>query len=51
VLEDPQKPMTSALLDQDHNAIERKSFAIKEFHHPGGSQQAFLTGLTHLYDL
>jgi len=51
VLEDPQIPMTSALLDQDHNAIERKSFAIKEFHHPGGSQQAFLTGLTHLYDL
>ena len=21
------------------------------FHHPGGSQQAFLTGLAHLYNL
>jgi hypothetical protein len=44
-------PMTSTLLDQDHNAIERKLFAITEFHHPGGSQQAFLTGLAHLYNL
>jgi hypothetical protein len=22
---------------------------MKGFHHPGGSQQAFLTGLAHLY--
>ena len=51
VLEDPQMPMTSTLLDQAHNAIERKLFAMKGFHHPGGSQQAFLTGLAHLYNL
>ena len=44
VLEDPQMPVTSTLLDQAHNAIERKLFAMKGFHIPGGSQQAFLTG-------
>jgi len=37
VLEDPQMPATSTLLDQAHNAIERKLFAIQGFHHPGGS--------------
>jgi hypothetical protein len=51
VLEDPQMPVTSTLLDQAHNAIERKLFAMKGFHHPRGSQQAFLTGLAHLYNL
>jgi len=51
VLEDPQMPATSTLLDQAHNAIERKLFAMTGFHHPGGSQQAFLTGLAHLYNL
>jgi hypothetical protein len=51
VLADPQMPAMSTLLDQAHNAIERKLFAMKGFHHPGGSQQAFLTGLAHLYNL
>src|SRR5215475_7638002 len=51
VLADPQMPVTSTLLDQAHNAIERKLFAMKGFHHPGGSQQAFLTGFAHLYNL
>jgi hypothetical protein len=51
VLEDPQRPVTSTLLDQAHNAIERKLFMMKAFHHPGGSQQAFLRGLAHLYNL
>jgi hypothetical protein len=51
VLADPQMPATSTLLDQAHNAIERKLFAMKGFHHPKGSQQAFLTGLAHLYNL
>jgi hypothetical protein len=51
VLEDSQMPATSTLLDQAHNAIERKLFAMKGFHHPDGSQQAFLTGLAHLYNL
>jgi hypothetical protein len=40
--------VTSALLDQAHNALERKLFAIKGFHHLRGSQQAFLIGVAHL---
>jgi hypothetical protein len=51
VLADPQMPVTSTLLDQAHNAIDRKLFMMKGFHHPKGSQQAFLTGLAHLYNL
>jgi hypothetical protein len=51
VLEDPQMPVSSTLLDQAHNAMDRKLFAMKGFHHPGGSQAAFLTGLAHLYNL
>jgi hypothetical protein len=51
VLEEPKMPAMSTLLDQTHNAIDRKWFAMKGFHHPGGSQAAFLTGLAHLYNL
>jgi hypothetical protein len=51
VLEDPQMPAMSTVLDQAHNAIDRKLFAMKGFPHPGGSQGAFLTGLAHLYNL
>src|SRR6266536_6686097 len=51
VLADPQMPAMSTVLDQAHNAIDRKLFAMKGFHHPGGSQTAFLTGLAHLYNL
>jgi hypothetical protein len=51
VLEDPRMPATSTLLDQAHNAIDRKLFMMKGFHHPKGSQQAFLTGFAHLYNL
>jgi hypothetical protein len=51
VLADPQMPASSTLLDQAHNAMDRKLFMMKGFHHPGGSQQAFLTGLAHLYNL
>jgi hypothetical protein len=50
VLADPQMPVTSTLLDQAHHAIDRKLFMIKGFHHPDGSQQAFLTDLAHLYN-
>ena len=46
-----QMPVTSTLLDQAHNAIDRKLFMMKGFHHPRGSQQAFLRGLAHLYNL
>src|SRR6266849_479560 len=51
VLADPQMPATSTLLDQAHNAIDRKLFMMKAFHHPHGNQQAFLRGLAHLYNL
>jgi hypothetical protein len=51
VLADPQMPAMSTVLDQAHNAIDRKLFAMKGFHHPRGSQAAFLTGLAHLYNL
>src|SRR6267143_3646317 len=51
VLADPKMPASSTLLDQAHNAIDRKLFMMKGFHHPGGSQQAFLTGLAHWYNL
>ena len=51
VFEDSQMPVTSTLLDQAHHAIDRKLFMMKGFHHPKGSQQAFLTGLAHLYNL
>jgi hypothetical protein len=43
VLEAPQMPVSSTLLDQAHNAIERKLFAMKGFHHPEGEP----TGVSH----
>ena len=51
VLEDPKMPAMSTVLDQAHNAMDRKLFMMKGFHHPGGSQTLFLTGLAHLYNL
>jgi hypothetical protein len=51
VLADPQIPVTSTLLEQAQNAIDRNLFMRKAFRHPGGSQQALLTGLAHLYNL
>jgi len=51
VLEDSQMPAMSTALDQAHNAMDRKLFNMKGFHHAGGSQAAFLTGLAHLYNL
>jgi hypothetical protein len=51
ILEDPRMPVSSTLLDQAHNAMDRKLFMMKGFHHPGGSQQAFRTGLAHFYNL
>jgi hypothetical protein len=51
VLEDPKMPAMSTVLDQAHNAMDRKLFAMKGLHHPGGSQGAFLMGLAHLYNL
>jgi hypothetical protein len=51
VLEDPRMPVSSPLLDQAHNAIDRKLFMMKGCHHPQGSQEPFLNGLALLYDL
>src|SRR6266571_8620795 len=51
VLADPQMPAMSTVRDQAHKAMDRKLFMMKGFHHPGGSQTAFLTGLAHLYNL
>jgi hypothetical protein len=51
VLAEPRTPVTSTLLDQAHNAIDRKLFMMKGFHHPKGSQQAFLREFAHLYNL
>jgi hypothetical protein len=47
----PQMPATSPLLDQAHNALERTLCAMQGCPHPGGSQQTFLTGSAHLYNL
>jgi hypothetical protein len=44
VLEDPKMPAMSTALDQAHNTMDRKLFAMKGCHHPDGSQAAFLTG-------
>jgi hypothetical protein len=51
VLAEPPMPVTNTLLDQAHNAMDRKLFMMKGFHHPRGSQQVFLTGLAPLYNL
>src|SRR4029450_9281062 len=51
VLADPQMPAMSTVLDQAHNAIDRKLFAMKGFHHLGGSQAAVPPRLAHLYNL
>jgi hypothetical protein len=48
---DPPMPVTSTWLDPAHNPSERQLCAMQGFQHPGGSRQAFLTGLAHLYHL
>lgn len=51
VLEEPQMPLTSPLLAHAHNAIDRHLVMMQGFHHPGGRQQVWLTGLAHLSNL
>ena len=41
---DPQMPVTSTLLDQAHNTIDRKLFMMKGFHHPVGANRRFSRG-------
>ena len=43
-------PATTARVDQAHNALNRKLFMMKGFHHPDGSQAVFLNGLAVLYN-
>jgi hypothetical protein len=51
VLAAPRVSVPSTLLDQAPNTLARKRFAMTGFPPPGGSQQAFLTGWAHLYNL
>ena len=44
VLADPQMPVTSTLLDQAHNTLERKLFAMKGFHPPWAVSRRFAQG-------
>ena len=48
---DANMPITSTLLDQAHNAMDRKLFMMKGFHHEEGSQTMFLNTLAILYNL
>jgi hypothetical protein len=49
--EDSSIPKTSTPLDQIHNAIDRKLFMMKGFHHEVGSQRVFLNGIAILQNL
>ncbi len=51
LFEDSRIPATSTLPDQAHNAIDRKLFMMKGFHHPDGGQQAFLNAMAILYNI
>ena len=51
LFEDPNIPRTTTLIDQFHNAMDRKLFMMKGFHHEGGSQRVFLNGFAILENL
>ena len=51
LFEDTNIPRTTTPVDQIHNAMDRKLFMMKGFHHEGGSQQVFLNGLAILANL
>jgi hypothetical protein len=51
LLEDRRMPVATTVLDQAHNALDRKLFMMKGFHYPKESQKAFLNGLALLYNL
>lgn len=50
LFQSPDMPVTSVRIDQAHNAIDRKLFMMKGFHHPEGNQRYFLNGLAILYN-
>ena len=51
LFQDSQMPTTSTLLDQAHNAVDRKLFMMKGFHHEEGSQNMFIICLAMLYNM
>jgi len=51
LFEDANIPKTTTPIDQLHNAMDRKLFMMKGFHHEGGSQKNFLNGLAILANL
>ncbi|MCH8296096.1 hypothetical protein IH992_33885 [Candidatus Poribacteria bacterium] len=48
---DASIPFSTTWVDQFHNAMDRKLFMMKGFHHEGGSQRVFLNGLAILANL
>lgn len=46
----PQMPSTTTLLDQAHNALDRKLGMMKGFHQDSEHQKVFLNGLALLYN-
>jgi len=48
---DANIPRTTTLIDQFHNAMDRKLFMMKGFHHEQGSQRVFLNGFAILTNL
>ena len=51
LFDDNNIPKTTTKVDQVHNAIDRKLFMMKGFHHEDGSQLLFLNGLAILMNL
>ena len=48
---DANIPRTTTLVDQFHNAIDRKLFMMKGLHHANGSQRVYLNGFAILANL
>jgi len=48
---DANIPFSTTLIDPAHNAIDRKLFMMKGFHHEAGSQRVFLNGFAILTNL
>ena len=46
----PKMPSTTTLLDQAHNALDRKLFAMKGFHQDSSHQKQYLNGFALLYN-
>ncbi len=44
-------PRTTTLVDQFHNAMDRKLFMMKGFHHKDGNQRVYLNGIAILANL